>query len=197
MPRGPRRTWPLAFPRLSVRAGTIRSTASIQKVKAVSARVFASDYLCLGPKASGVWFTMFDEHSHVSERAEFHPHYPVHISIDSGVYTGAVWLQIQPHPIGRGIIVTVFADYLSEGLTAEASAIQIRRQSERLCGIGWDARPRQYRPGRRQPNRHRPDGPRGVSEAGLKGKNGLESWCTTGRKVDGAPARRGTPQVGR
>ena len=31
----------------------------IQKVKAVSQRVFESDYLCLRPKAAGVWFTMF------------------------------------------------------------------------------------------------------------------------------------------
>src|SRR4051812_37618703 len=32
----------------------------IQKVRGVSDRVFASDYLCRGPRAQGIWFTQFD-----------------------------------------------------------------------------------------------------------------------------------------
>ena len=68
----------------------------IQKVKAVSARVFASDYLCQGPRAQGLWFTQYDEAVNVTPDAEFDPALPVHIAIDSGVFTGAVFLQVRP-----------------------------------------------------------------------------------------------------
>lgn len=158
----------------------------IQKVKAVSARVFASDYLCLGPKAAGVWFTAFDESLHISPTAEFHPHFPVHVSIDSGVYTGAVWFQIRPPtPSRRNVLITIFADYLSEGLSAETSAVQIRRQSETLCGIGWDRARVSMDPAGDSRTAIGPTIRGEYLRQGLKGRNGLESWPSSGRKADG------------
>ena len=45
----------------------------IQKVKAVSPRVFASDYLCQGPRAEGVWFTEYDEAGNVTPARRVRP----------------------------------------------------------------------------------------------------------------------------
>ena len=71
----------------------------IQKVKGVSPRVFASDYLCRGPRAEGVWFTQYDEADNVT------PSTPsstrrcrCHIAVDSGVFTGAVFFQVREAP---------------------------------------------------------------------------------------------------
>jgi hypothetical protein len=175
---------PSGLPKAKRSSGHYTIDSLIQKVKAVSARVFASDYLCLGPKAGGVWFTMFDEQLHVTVKAEFHPHFPVHISIDSGVYTGAVWFQIRPRLNGKGVEVTVFADYLSEGLSAETSATRIRRQSETLCGIGWDRARVSTDPAGDSRTAVGPTVRGEYERAGLKGRNGLESW-PHGKKADG------------
>ena len=58
---------PSGLPKAKRSAGHYTIDSLIQKVKAVSLRVFESDYLCLRPRAAGVWFTMFDEASHVTE----------------------------------------------------------------------------------------------------------------------------------
>ena len=71
-----------AVPRPSGASGHYTIDSLIQKVKAVSARVFASDYLCRGPRAEGVWFTQFDEADNVTRRAEFDPSLPYHIAVD-------------------------------------------------------------------------------------------------------------------
>src|SRR5271157_3291894 len=76
---------PLGRPKAKRSRGHYAIDALIQKVKGVSARVFASDYLCQGPRAEGVWFTQFDEVDNCSPAAEFDPALPVHISVDSGV----------------------------------------------------------------------------------------------------------------
>jgi hypothetical protein len=57
----------------------------IQKTKAVSLRVFESDYLCLKPQGPGIWFTCFEENSHVTMAAEYDPNRLIHLSIDPGV----------------------------------------------------------------------------------------------------------------
>ena len=109
--------------------------ALIQKVKGVSARVFASDYLCQGPRAHGIWFTQYDEAVNLTPEAEFDPAAPVHIAIDSGVFTGAVFFQVKSAARGDGANwhreqqVNVFADYLAEGQTAESCALAIGAQS--------------------------------------------------------------------
>jgi hypothetical protein len=80
--------------------------------------------------------------------------------------------------------MTVFADYLSEGLSAELSATQICRQSESLCGLAW----RQARVSTDPAGKARTAiGPTVRGEylrAGLKGRNDLESW-PDGKKADG------------
>jgi hypothetical protein len=176
---------PSGLPKAKRSSGHYTIDSLVQKVKAVSARVFASDYLCQGPKAGGVWFTMFDEPLHVTPTAEFHPHFPVHVSVDSGVYTGAVWFQLRPRSDNRGVRVTVFADYLSEGLSAEASATQICRQSESLCGIAWNYRARvSTDPSGKARTAIGPTVRGEYLKAGLKGRNDLESW-PDGKKSDG------------
>lgn len=105
----------------------------IQKTKGVSDRVFRSDYLCRGPRAAGVWFTDFDPTPgrNVREDAEYDTALPVHISIDSGVFTGAVFFQVG-HRSGRRV-VNIFADYLAEGLTAEVNARAILAVAGKHC----------------------------------------------------------------
>ena len=104
----------------------------IQKAKILSARVFESDYLCMGPKADGVWFAQFEEPRNVSTDAEFDPRLPVHISVDSGVFTSAVFFQVRE--TDRGFFITVFNDYLAEGLTAEINAQAILEHARQRCG---------------------------------------------------------------
>lgn len=55
----------------------------------------------------GAWFDGFDTSTHVSELAEFDPRFPVHLAVDSGPHSGAVWLQFRP----PGVVV--FSDYYS------------------------------------------------------------------------------------
>lgn len=115
--------------------------ALIQKVRAVSRRVFEADYLCSGPKADGLWFPAFDPASkaYVTEAAEYDPVKPVCLGVDSGVVTGASWFQVDE---SSGVpIVTIFADYLREGLTAESNARAILEISQSRCNgkvdYGW------------------------------------------------------------
>jgi hypothetical protein len=109
--------------------------ALIQKLKTVSTRTFESDYLCRVPKAEGVWFQGFSAETHVSEQAEYDPALPVHISIDSGVFTGAVFFQVtrDHRGDGSGVNVHVFADYLAEGKTAEFNAQAILALARERC----------------------------------------------------------------
>jgi hypothetical protein len=109
--------------------------ALIQKARAVSARSFESDYLCNGPRADGLWFGGFDPGVHVSALAEFDPAAPVHLAVDSGVFTGAVFFQIvgRATPEGTAEEVRVFADYLSENVPAEANARAILEIARTRC----------------------------------------------------------------
>jgi hypothetical protein len=162
--------------------------ALIQKLQGVSLRVFRSDYLCLGPKADGVWFTAWDESKHVRDSAEFDPTLPVHCAVDSGVFTGAVLFQVrrveadERDPITRArkvrVLITVFGEYLAEGKTAEQNAIAILALIQGLAG---DAKARgmlrvstDAAGGARNPV-----GPTVLAEyerAGLMGFRRLETW---------------------
>jgi hypothetical protein len=107
----------------------------IQKIRSVSVRTFESEYLCKGPKAEGRWFRKFDSSSHSHEGGEYNPTLPVHLAIDSGVFTGAVFFQVgvEQTPSGPVEEVRVFADYLAENLPAEQNARAILGLAGSLC----------------------------------------------------------------
>ena len=107
----------------------------IQKVRATSMRTFESDYLCKGPRADGLWFAGFNLDKHVAERAEYDPSLPVRLSIDSGVFTGAVFFQIARRFEAQGVVeeIRIFADYLAEGLTAEQNGYELLELSRKVC----------------------------------------------------------------
>lgn len=167
---------PSGLPKAKRSNGHYKIDSLIQKVQLVSARVFESDYLCLRPKVSGTWFTTFDELRHITTDADFDPRYPVHVSVDSGVHTGAVWFQLLPRRGGASHNVRVFADYFAEGLSAEVNARAIKERTRVLCGddllrfrVSTDP----------AGNARTAIGVtvRGEYErAGLQGPNGLESW---------------------
>jgi Terminase large subunit, T4likevirus-type, N-terminal len=48
--------------------------------------------------SEGAWFPSFDPGRHVTDLAEYHPGYPVHLAIDCGLsrHVGAVWFQVRP-----------------------------------------------------------------------------------------------------
>lgn len=175
---------PLGRPKAKRSNGHYAIDSLIQKAKAVSTRVFESDYLCLRPKASGIWFTAFDESAHVKPTAEYDPRFPWHVAVDSGVHTGAVWFQTRPRLSGRGHQINVFADYFAEGVSAESNARLIVAQCRELCGgIGPRSRVSTDPAG----NARTAIGPtvRGEYERErLVGRNGLEGW-PGGKKVDG------------
>jgi hypothetical protein len=88
----------------------------IQKARTVSVQTFRSDYECNGPKTEGLVYPSFDIDKNVSEAAEFDPSLEVYESIDSGVRTGAVWVQVAKRRDDHleWAEVHVFADYFSE-----------------------------------------------------------------------------------
>lgn len=85
----------------------------------------------------GLWFDSFDPEKHVSEDADFDPALPVHLAVDSGVFTGGVWFQVRDvaGEDGHSRHVNVFGDYLSENLNAEANALAINRITNTLAPI--------------------------------------------------------------
>ena len=167
---------PSGLPKAKRSAGHYTIDSLIQKVKAVSLRVFESDYLCLRPRAAGVWFSMFEEAGHVSEAAEYNPGWPVHLAIDPGVHTGAIWFQAVPRLDGRRHRVIVFADYFAEGLSAESNARAIVEQSRSLCGVGMDRLRVSMDPAGSARTAVGPTVRGEYERAGCRGRNGLESW---------------------
>jgi hypothetical protein len=111
----------------------------LQKVVTVSRRVFEADYLCLGPKADGVWFSRFDGARHVTTAAEYDPAQPVTVAIDSGVFTGAVLFQVHRDAAGLAT-VNVFADLLLEDVPAEDAARSVLTLAESYCRGRLDRR---------------------------------------------------------
>ncbi len=128
-------------PPLAKRAnGHYAIDALVQKLRSTSTRTFEADYLCRGPRADGLWFPSFALTSHVGTDAEYQPGRPVHVAIDSGVFTGAVFFQVVPVHTAEGLTdeVRVFADYLSEGQTAEANARAILEVARVHCNGRMD-----------------------------------------------------------
>lgn len=133
-------------PRAKRSDGHYAIDAVIQKIRCVSAKVFEADYLCMGPRADGIWFGGFDKNLHVTESAEYRPGEAVHLGLDTGVFTGAVTFQISwenppnvedsvRNPKKQGLIpkITVFGEYLSEGQSAENNAIRIQEWARSIC----------------------------------------------------------------
>jgi hypothetical protein len=100
----------------------------IQKLDTTGTRVFEADYLCKPSTGEAAWFPGFQVETHVSTDAEYDPKSEVHLAVDTGVFTGAVLFQVteRDDPNGLVDVVYVFADYLTEGLSAEANARAIR-----------------------------------------------------------------------
>jgi hypothetical protein len=89
-------------------------------------------YLGLWAAGEEAWFGgMFDPEKHVGESAEYDPALPVHLAIDTGVFTGAVFYQTRD--VSGGPVVTVFGEYLSEGRTARQNAGAIQQIGRDLC----------------------------------------------------------------
>jgi hypothetical protein len=179
-----RDTDPRCRPKAKRSRGHYSIDSLIQKVKAVSARVFASDYLSRGPRSAGLWFTEFNEADNVTPEAEYDPTVPIHIAVDSGVFTGALLMQVRSRPAStaadsgvppaREETVSVFADYLAEGQTAERCALEIRDLADRHCGSGRRQVSTDSAGGARNPV-----GPTVIAEyhrCGLVGDGGILQW---------------------
>lgn len=123
-------------PKAKISDGHYSIDALIQKLTLGSERIFAADYLCRGPQADGLWFRNWSA-ANVSDQAEYDPALPVHLAIDSGVRTGAVWFQVKESFDWQTKLVlhdvNVFADYYADGLIAEEAAHAIIRLGETLC----------------------------------------------------------------
>ncbi len=107
----------------------------IQKYHTTSTRVFEADYLCKLSTSDAAWFPTFTIAEHVSEAAEHDRNHDVHLAVDSGVFTGAVFFQIISQEKNGVKVdqVRVFADYLAEGVGAEKNGIEIKKVAEARC----------------------------------------------------------------
>lgn len=97
----------------------------------------------------GAWFDGFDTVKHVSERAEFDPALPVHVGLDSGHESAAVWFQVakiededQWHVPARlrrfRPEIRVIADYYSMGRGALKVAEDVIAINARFGHGRWD-----------------------------------------------------------
>ncbi len=147
--------------------------ALIQKARTTASRTFEADYLCRGPKADGLWFPMFRPETHVELRAEYDPALPVHLAIDSGVFTGAVFFQVALRMTTEGLVeeVRVFADYLAEGSTAENHARAIMDVARSRCNGRVDVASTDPAGGARNPV-----GPTVIAEYERVGLRPLRRW---------------------
>ena len=171
---------PDGLPKAKLSDGHYTIDSLIQKTKLASDRVFESDFLCLRPKADGIWFSQFDETQNVGEEAEYDPMLPVHLSVDSGVWTGAVLFQVRevltdtwPHT-RLGHRINVFADYLSEDRGAGVCASDLLELLRVRCGSARYRFSTDSAGGARNPV-----GTTVFAEylnAGIKGSRGIENW---------------------
>jgi hypothetical protein len=122
-------------PKAKRSAGHYAIDALIQKVRSTGAKTFEADYLCKGPRSEGLWYPAFDEGRHVSFRAEYDPALSVHVAIDSGVFTGAVFFQVGRSAASEGGTeeIRIFADYLAESLPAEQNGRAILNMAMTRC----------------------------------------------------------------
>ena len=108
----------------------------IQKLRTTGSRTFEADYLCKLSSSEAAWFPAFQPETHVTEDAEFVAGTNVHLAVDTGVFTGAVFFQVcQVGAQGNlsSDVVKVFADYLFVGRSAEANALALKQLAEVRC----------------------------------------------------------------
>jgi hypothetical protein len=107
----------------------------IQKQRLMGTRAFEADYLCKQSTSEAAWFPDFNPDRNVSIDAEYDPDSPVHLAVDSGVFTGAVFFQVitRSGDDGPYDVVQVFADYLAEGRPADVNARAIRAVATARC----------------------------------------------------------------
>jgi hypothetical protein len=127
---------PLNRPKAKRSDGHYSIDGLILQSQSLSLRSFESDLLSRKPRAAGMWFTAFDEPTHVTEKAEYDRNRPFSVSIDPGVHTGAVWFQVQRSWDGTHAKVNVFGDYFAEGLAYEQNARAIMQRTQELTGLG-------------------------------------------------------------
>jgi hypothetical protein len=123
-------------PRAKLSTGHYTLQTVLNKVYNISPREFEADYLCLGPKVEGAWFRNYHDALNVdAERGEYDPAAKVHISIDYGVCTGAVFFQVRNRRVDGRMVedVCVFAEYYGEGLTAGENARAVREIAWKHC----------------------------------------------------------------
>lgn len=168
-------------PRAKRSNGHYSIDALIQKIRSTSVRTFEADYLCLGPKADGLWFPGFEIGTHVSERAEYDPRQRVYVAIDSGVFTGAVFFQVvrPSNSMTAHDEVHIFADYLAENLPAEVNAQAILEIARTRCNGRIDIASTDPAGGARNPV-----GPTVIAEYERVGLRPLQRW-PTGSIADG------------
>jgi hypothetical protein len=150
----------------------------IQKARSTSVRTFEADYLCRGPKTDGLWFPSFDPAAHVSDAAEYDPALPVHVAVDSGVFTGAVFFQVA-RAGGASEEVRIFADYLAENTPAEANGRAILEVARARCNGRIDVASTDPAGGARNPV-----GPTVIAEYERAGLRPLRRW-PAGSVADG------------
>jgi hypothetical protein len=80
----------------------------------------------------GQWFETFSTDRHVSLSAEYDPGFDVHLAVDSGVHSAAVWFQV--FDARSGPIVHVFGDYYAFSRPATVVASEILARTAQLCG---------------------------------------------------------------
>jgi hypothetical protein len=80
----------------------------------------------------GIWFDVFDTTTHVTELAEYNPRLPVHLAVDSGVNTAAVWFQIRG--TGEDTKVNVFLDFACVNVPAFDAAKAILKKGADFYG---------------------------------------------------------------
>lgn len=180
---------PSGLPKAKRSRGHYTIDAFIQKAEFVSDRVMESDYLCLRPRAAGTWFPMFNEALHVKDSAEYDPHRPVHLAIDPGVHTGAVWFQVHKNPHTKHITANVFADYYHEASETETSpaehnARSILEMTRQRCGASQGPWLRvSMDPSSKARNGSGPIVRGEYERAGVRGRTGIESWINDSGSV--------------
>lgn len=82
----------------------------------------------------GQWFDCFSDHHVNASKAAYDPRWPVHLAVDSGVHTGAVWFQVRENRTDGSVSVHVFGDYYAFNRPAYDAATDILERTSKLCG---------------------------------------------------------------
>lgn len=118
--------------------GHYKIDALIQKLSIMSQRSFEADFLCNGPRVDGTWFPTFTVSRHVSESAEYDPALPVHVSIDVGNHSSAVFFQVDKRGPVESHAVTVFDSMYSCGDHAEVFGRAVLERARERCNGRMD-----------------------------------------------------------